>query len=246
VIARLKQLPMDLHREVDRRRTLAEERADFRRAGAQLALATDAPVDRLNPLHEEIRRVTATLNSLAAERRAVAEADLRDLERVSWWIQPAVMVRSVSSRMVLQHDRRRAERCLDAAHEALGRAAALGGQDAGGPRKAPSSEAALPWSERLVVEARGFFAAVGVQLRGHLFPKGPALVGMVVGWWIANTYTDSHVRSVLRTVGIGSGGTHVVSGSTYRAMSFWMPLLAAALCAYLGERAWERLVGRKE
>ena len=27
-----------------------------------------------------------------------------------------------------------------------------------------------------------------------------------------------------------------MSGSTYRAMSFWLPLLAAALCAYLGER----------
>jgi hypothetical protein len=59
---------------------------------------------------------------------------------------------------------------------------------------------------------------------------------MAVGWWIANTYTDSHVRSALRSVGIGSGGTHVVSGSTFKAMSFWLPLLAAAVCAYLGER----------
>jgi hypothetical protein len=59
---------------------------------------------------------------------------------------------------------------------------------------------------------------------------------MAMGWWIANTYTDSHVRSVLRSVGIGSGGTHVVSGSTYRAMQFWLPLLAAAVCAYAGER----------
>jgi hypothetical protein len=58
----------------------------------------------------------------------------------------------------------------------------------------------------------------------------------VVSWWIANTYTDSHVRSVLRSVGIGSGGTRVVSGSTYKAMGFWLPLLAAAVCAYLGER----------
>jgi hypothetical protein len=246
VIARLKQLPMDLHREVDRRRTLAEERAEFRRAGAHLALASESPVDLLNPLREEIRRVTATLTGLAAEHRAVAEAELRDLERVSWWVQPVVILRSVTSRMVLQHDRRRAERCLDAAHEALGRAAALRGQGAPGSRPAPSGEIGLPWSERLGVEARGFFTAVWAQLHSHLFPKAPALVGMVVGWWIANTYTDSHVRSVLRSVGVGSGGTHVVSGSTYRAMSFWMPLLAAALCAYLGERAWERLVGRKE
>jgi hypothetical protein len=127
-----------------------------------------------------------------------------------------VILRSVTSRMVLQHDRRRAERCLDAAHEALGRAAALRGQGAPGSRPAPSGEIGLPWSERLGVEARGFFTAVWAQLHSHLFPKAPALVGMVVGWWIANTYTDSHVRSVLRSVGVGSGGTHVVSGSTYR------------------------------
>jgi hypothetical protein len=28
----------------------------------------------------------------------------------------------------------------------------------------------------------------------------------------------------------------VVSGSTYKLMQFWLPLLAAALCAYLGKR----------
>ena len=84
------------------------------------------------------------------------------------------------------------------------------------------------------------------QLRSHLFPKAPALVGMAVGWWIANTYTDSRLRSALHSIGIGSGGTRVVSGSTYRAMSFWLPLLAAGLCAYVGARLWERVVGRQE
>jgi hypothetical protein len=28
----------------------------------------------------------------------------------------------------------------------------------------------------------------------------------------------------------------VVSADTYRAMSFWLPILAAAVCAYLGNR----------
>ena len=39
-----------------------------------------------------------------------------------------------------------------------------------------------------------------------------------------------------RPLGIGSGGTRVVGASTYDAMSFWLPLMAAALCAYVGER----------
>jgi hypothetical protein len=74
------------------------------------------------------------------------------------------------------------------------------------------------------------------QLRSQLLPRAPALAGLAVGWWIANTYTDSHFRSVLRSVGIGQGGTRVVSSATYDAMRFWLPLLAAALCAYLGDR----------
>jgi hypothetical protein len=214
VIARLKQLPADLRREVHRRRALAEERAGFRRAGERLAATEEVPSGSPS-LREEVRRATAELDGLAAERLVVGEAELRDLARVGWWVRPAVIARTVSSRVVLQHDRRRAQRALDAAHEALGRAAALGG-------------------------------AVWEQLRSHLLPKAPALVGMAVGWWIADTYTDSHIRSALRTIGIGSGGTHVVSGSTYRAMTFWLPLLAAAVCAYAGERLWQRVVGREE
>jgi len=31
-------------------------------------------------------------------------------------------------------------------------------------------------------------------------------------------------------------GTHVVSGDTCRSMRFWLPFLAAAICAYLGNR----------
>jgi hypothetical protein len=247
VIARLKQLPSDLHREVDRRRALAEERAGFRRAGERLAgVPVPETIDALAPLREEIRRATTTLTGLAAERRSVTEAEARDLLRVAWWVRPAVVMRAVSSRMVLEHCRHRAQRALDLAHEALGRGAALGGPGVLGRTSASSGEINPDWTDHVGREARGFSSAVWAQIRSHLFPKAPALVGMAVGWWIANTYTDSHFRSALRTVGIGSGGTHVVSGSTYRAMTFWVPLLAAAVCAYLGERVWERVVGREE
>jgi hypothetical protein len=245
VIACLKQLPADLHQEVDRQRALAEERAGFRRAGARLATAPEVASDTLSPLREEVRRATAALAALAAERRAVAAAELGDLARVGWWVRPAVVLRAVSSRIVLQHDRRRVQGALDAAHEALGRAAASG-PGVLRPVSAPGDSGGIEWTRLAGHEVRGFTGAVWGQLRSHLFPKAPALVGLAVGWWIADTYTDSHVRSALRTVGIGSGGTQVVSGSTYRAMSFWLPLLAAALCGYVGERLWQRIVGRDE
>ena len=175
----------------------------------------------------------------------MAAAELGDLARVGWWVRPVVVLRAVSSRIVLQHDRRRVQGALDAAHEALGRAAASG-PGVLRPVSAPGDSGGIEWTRLAGHEVRGFTGAVWGQLRSHLFPKAPALVGLAVGWWIADTYTDSHVRSALRTAGIGSGGTEVVSGSTYRAMRFWLPLLAAALCGYVGERLWQRIVGRDE
>ena len=79
----------------------------------------------------------------------------------------------------------------------------------------------------------------GVTIAFSTDGRAPALAGLTVGWWIANTYTDSRWKSLARSVGIGSGGTTVVSGDTYRAMRFWLPLLAAAVCAYAGERIAE-------
>ncbi len=102
---------------------------------------------------------------------------------------------------------------------------------------APYDGSAVPAAAlRAGAEASGFGRAVVHQLRSHFLPKAPALVGLAVGWWVADTYTDSHLLSVLRSLGIGSGGTRVVSSSTYEVMSFWLPLLAAALCAYVGDR----------
>jgi hypothetical protein len=50
------------------------------------------------------------------------------------------------------------------------------------------------------------------------------------------TASARYARSILRSVGIGHGGTHVVSASTYKVMQVGLPLLAAAVCAYLGQR----------
>jgi hypothetical protein len=244
LLTSLKLLPSNL-REVARRRALAEVREELRRAGVRLASSGPAKVEGLDALREDVGRAAAALDAIAGERRAIGEAEARDLARVAWWVRPVVVVRACSARIVLQHDRCRAQRSLDRAHEALGRAAMLGNADIPRP-PAPVGEGGPEWAGRAAREASGFAVAVWGQLRGHLFPKLPALAGMAVGWWIANTYTDSRLRSVLRSVGIGSGGTHVVSGSTYRAMTFWLPLLAAALCAYAGERIWERLAGREE
>jgi hypothetical protein len=142
---------------------------------------------------------------------------------------PVVRVRGIATRAVLRHRVAGGHRQLRDRYEALGRASDTG---VTGPEGRPG---ALP------EEAVRFGRAFWHQLRPAILPKAPALAGLAVGWWIANTYTDSRWKSVARSIGIGSGGTTVVSGETYRAMRFWLPLLAAAVCAYLGERIAEAL-----
>jgi hypothetical protein len=92
------------------------------------------------------------------------------------------------------------------------------------------------WAGAVAEEAKAFGRALIKQMHGQLLPRASALAGLAAGWWVTHTYTDSRPRSVLHSLGIGSGGTHLVSGDTYRTMRFWLPILAAAILAYLGDR----------
>jgi hypothetical protein len=228
MFSRVQAVPQTLRSELQRRRLERQARAEHRRRGAEVALDREP---------ETIATIRQGIGRLVAERRASLEADRADVASLPPWIRPVVMIRGASTRTVLWHRTRALQRALDAGYEALGRGAV--------GTSAPDSVVDPEWRAKVETEAVGFGRAVWGQFRAHLFPKAPALAGMVVGWWVANTYTDSQVRSVLHSVGIGSGGTRVVSGSTYKAMSFWLPLLAAALCAYLGERIWAAWAGRE-
>jgi hypothetical protein len=194
------------------------------------------------------------IDAIDQELRASLGADHTDLDRVSRWVMPIVIARGLCARAVLRHRRARAERALYPRYEALGALAARTARGASAElagtraaldrlraereqRLAAFGETAHPaWATTAVAESTGLGRAILGQLRSALLPKGPALAGMAAGWWIANTYTDSRLHSALSSIGIGHGGTHVVSGSALKAMSFWLPLLAAAACAYAGER----------
>jgi hypothetical protein len=104
-------------------------------------------------------------------------------------------------------------------------------------RLAPFGGQVLPaWTSGATDEGRALGHAIWAQLKPQLFPRASAVGGLLVGWWIANTYTDSHWSATLHSLGIGGGGTRVVSKSALRAMSFWLPLVAGGLCAYFGDR----------
>jgi hypothetical protein len=245
--AQFHEIRLDLQsRQLHRR-----ERLTLRRLGAEVASTRAADSEALTPLLAEIAEGERRAADLLAEGQASLETDRADLREVAAWMKPVVVVRGVCTRMVLRHRRSIERRALRPRLEALGEL--VSGSPASevvalrerraliaSERKrwgAPYGGSALPrWAPRAARETVGFGRAVLMQLRSQVLPKAPALVGLAVGWWVANTYTDSHLRSALRSIGIGSGGTRVVSSSTYETMSFWLPLLGAALCAYLGER----------
>ena len=186
------------------------------------------------------------IEAFALELATSLDADRSDLGRVSPWMKPVVIARGVCARAVLRHRRAAAERALSRRYETLGALAASTARgesaEVAGSRAALErlraererrlaafGETAHPaWAVTAAAESAGLARAVLGQLRSALMPKAPALAGMAVGWWIANTYTDSHLRSALRSVGIGHGGTHVVERLHLQGDE----LLAAAACGW--------------
>ncbi len=67
-------------------------------------------------------------------------------------------------------------------------------------------------------------------------PSVSAISGIVVGSWIASTFTTSPFKAFLSKWGVMKGGTHVVSSTTYKFLSVFFPLIATAVTAYLVQK----------
>ena len=76
-----------------------------------------------------------------------------------------------------------------------------------------------------------FFAFVAKQLKLRIFLRAPAVAALFAGWWVGRTYTDSVVERFQRALGLG--GRKPIDPDTLQTLQFWIPLLAAAACAYL-------------
>lgn len=260
MLARLHAQLHEVRLDLQGRRLRHQERSAHRRLGQEVARGRVGGHEAFARLVGEITEGERRVAALVAEGQESLVADRADLLAVAAWVKPVVVLRGLCTRLVLRHRRWLESQALRRHFEALGKRATELAERGAGPGSlgrevalvrgqlaavtaererwgAPYGGRALPkWTGQADAEAGRFGRAFLAQLRSHLLPKAPAIAGLAVGWWIANTYTDSHLRSALRSLGIGSGGTRVVSSSTYEAMTFWLPLLAAALCAYLGER----------
>jgi hypothetical protein len=125
-------------------------------------------------------------------------------------------------------------------------AMAMPGTDAGGGSsevQAIRAELANTAGEqaRLQAESRRVGEELVDRLRAWLTPRAPALTAMALGWWIASRYTESHMKTILTSLGLSlkHSGTHLVSASTDKLLiEYGLPLLAAVLCAKGGSRLW--------
>jgi len=81
---------------------------------------------------------------------------------------------------------------------------------------------------------------IAYHTKKQLFSQIPgvsAIGGILVGYWVASTFTNSPVKGVLSSLGIMNGGTHVVSNTTYKFLSVFLPLFATALTAYAVQKS---------
>ena len=239
------------------------ERDALEKLGAALAAAGEADRavgERVRAAAVDVAYRDAHLEALRMRAAASLQEDRTDYAEASSWMRPLVIFRGIATRSLVRDCIRRARKERAVACRALGGAAldegisavpvgtwfiaatearartavAIATLDAhlAGLRGGPMSMIA----GHAVREAVALGKPLVHEVRGRLFPRVPALAGLAVGWWIARTFTDSRFSATLHALGIGSGARHVVSTQQLRAMEFWLPVAAAAICSYASGR----------
>ncbi|HWE25969.1 MAG TPA: hypothetical protein VG496_18680 [Myxococcales bacterium] len=224
------------------------------------ALAGSSAVGRLV---DEVRSRGHAQDHLDTAMRASLEEDRADFAMASAWGRPFVVIRGMAARAVLRDRIRLARSARDESRERLGRAALDGSVnlprepfvvDAGNRARdararlsslvgeraallAPFGGSLLPdWTNAVARELSAFGSAFARVVGNQLIPRLPALAGLVAGWWVTSTFTDSSLVATLHSWGIGDGPRRAVSTETLESMRFWAPIVAAAICSYLGNR----------
>ena len=238
------------------RRALREHGFALQKLGESLGSRGDL-ADNLSASLREVGQCREKCDELNGALLHSLEQDRADYAEVPSFVRPLVILRGFAHRGVLRARLYRARKELSAAWEHLGgdalddasltlpaaelaraaRAAALRACEDRERVLAPYGGAALPPAmARGAREARHLTRSVAKEVRGALVPRLPAVAGMGVGWWIANTFTDSSFSATLHSLGLGDGPRYAVTTEQYQLMHFWLPIAAAATCSYLGNR----------
>ena len=98
--------------------------------------------------------------------------------------------------------------------------------------------------EKVVKELEEFGHYATRQIFNQI-PAASGIAALLAGAWIASTFTTSPLKAALAKWGFIKGGRHVVSTGAYKFMSTVIPLLAAAIAAYLVQKALRYLRERR-
>ena len=242
------------------------ERSALRILGG--ALAGSSAVGRLV---DDVRSRGHAEDHLRTALSASLEEDRADYASASARARPFVVLRGIAARTVLRDRLRSARKARDESRERLGRAAldksaslskepfvndaVVRARDARARLSALATERAAllapfggsawpSWIEGAGRELSALASAFGRVLASQFVPRLPALGAMAAGFWVASTFTDSQLAATLHSWGIGHGPRWAVSAETFEAMRFWLPIAAAAVCSYLGNRVGARVRAR--
>jgi hypothetical protein len=224
-----------LRRGVDSWGAERREAQAFRRAGQEIANSRSvADDDRFDPFFAALSRHQARQEIVAAALENSLKRERADCAEVVLWVRPLVMLRGLCDRALLHYQLQRYRREMGLCHEARGRAA-----------RRYSVEGMTLEQRHVLRFRRTRLARVAGQRVARSAARTAAAAGQADAEGIgagglsrrdggSRRPTDSHLRSVMNTVGLGRGGTHGerrhVQGD-----ELWLPL-AAAICAYLGDR----------
>ncbi len=247
--------------QLEARRARREEQTALLGLGEALAGARPQVGDGLRDALDEVAGHDSAIVAVQDALSATLREDRADYAMVSPWIRPLVIARGVAARCVLRERLRQVRNQRAAACRRLGTAAleqsiAITGEAAASGVAARDARvragAASGQAEALLApfggsvlprpvfcvgrEVVAFSKPLAREVRGQLLPRVSALAGLAVGWWLARTFTDSRFSAALHSLGIGSGPRRVMSSGTLRALSFWLPILAAALCSYASSK----------
>ncbi|MBI5644062.1 MAG: hypothetical protein HY954_11390 [Deltaproteobacteria bacterium] len=84
----------------------------------------------------------------------------------------------------------------------------------------------------LAKEFKEFLYFINKQVFKQI-PSLSAIGGLLVGAWVSSTFTTSPIKGTLASLGLIKGGKHVVSSATYTLLAIILPILSAALTAYI-------------
>jgi hypothetical protein len=234
------------------------------RAGGAMIQGSPKDLDEASTkLFVDADEKRGVLEWLAEEKTSSLSADRQDYALASRWARPLVILRGLAGRAVLRDRIRKTRRELSTACRALAAhafesnvpalkedvPAELRNEvvttlvqivDASRERDeilAPFGGRLLPRAFHWVAQEVVLFVSItSWELKNRFLPRLPALAGLVAGWWIPRTFTHSRTPGIFRLLGFGHGGKHYLPAGTFRTLSFWLPLFASILCAYLAGR----------